>query len=110
MGVKPVLIYIRTWIWDQDFLRDRAVGNKIAKRLYFAEYQNNESPKKRRKIIQGKKKGKDDKSAGTEGVTYEANGFWTEWYILTKVTIYCNYSYSYIYIYIYLSIYLSISI
>ena len=45
------------------------------KRLYFAEYQNNENAKKRRKIIGGKKKGKDDKSAAIEGVTYKAGGF-----------------------------------
>ena len=41
------------------------------KLLYFPEYQNGEGAKKQRKIIWGKKKGKegkDDTSAATEGV------------------------------------------
>ena len=61
------------------------------KRLYFAEYQTNESRKKWRKIIQGKKKGKGYKWAATEGVTYKAGRFWTEGYISMKMTVHCNY-------------------
>ena len=47
---------------------------KTNKRLYFGSYQNKGRAKKRRKIICGKKKGKDDKSQAKEGVTYAPGG------------------------------------
>ena len=89
---------MRTWTWGQDSLPDRIVGNKIANVYTLLNI----------KIVQGKKKDKDDKSAATEGETYKIGEFWTEGFILIKVAVYCSYSYSlasiytYIYIYIYI--------
>ena len=45
------------------------------KRLYVAEYKYNESTKKRRRLIRGLKKGKDDKYIEHEGTVYDAGAF-----------------------------------
>ena len=45
------------------------------KRLYLSEYKNAESSKKRRKIIRGKKKAKDDKNLEKEGEQYKTGAF-----------------------------------
>ena len=45
------------------------------KRLYLADYKNSESAKKRRKIIRGQKKNRQDKNSEKEGVLYDAGGF-----------------------------------
>ena len=54
-------------------LKGCATLNK--KRLFHAEYKNKESSRKRRKIIRGQKKSKDDKDVETEGTVYGAGIF-----------------------------------
>ena len=43
-----------------------------AERTYEAVYKDQEHNKKRRKVLRGKKKRKEDKNQSTEGVTYAA--------------------------------------
>ena len=45
------------------------------KRLYLSEYKNTASSKKRRKVIRGKKKARDDKNLQTEGEQYKTGAF-----------------------------------
>ena len=45
------------------------------KRLYHAEYKELPSSKKRRKILRGSKKSKEDKNIEEEGTVYEPGGF-----------------------------------
>ena len=45
------------------------------KRLYGAEYKCKETSKKRRRLIRGLKKGKDDKDIEHEGTVYDAGAF-----------------------------------
>ena len=45
------------------------------KRLNNAAYKNKATVKVQRKIIRGRKKSKEDKTAEREGTTYEAGGF-----------------------------------
>ena len=73
MGVKPVLIYMRTWIWGHDSLRGRVAGNKIENVYTLLNTKIMKAQKSDEK--RGKKKGSDNKSAATEGVTYKAGGF-----------------------------------
>lgn len=45
------------------------------KRLFHSSYKNKPSSKKKRKIIRGLKKSKDDKNKETEGTLYKAGSF-----------------------------------
>jgi len=46
-----------------------------AERTYLAVFKDQEQNKKRRKVLRGKKKRKEDKNQSTEGVTYAAGQF-----------------------------------
>ena len=46
-----------------------------SKRIYLAQYKEQDQNKKRRKVLRGKKKKKEDKKQQSEGLSYAAGQF-----------------------------------
>jgi hypothetical protein len=69
-----VLLYEKLGLRPRKYLID-GCNYKNRKRLYHAEYKLQEPMKKRRKVIRGQKKQKQDKHKDKEGKLYEAGGF-----------------------------------
>ena len=69
-----VLVYEKMGMAPGRFML-KGCDRKNRKRLSFSKYQNQPKTKKRRKVIRGKKKQKDDTDKDKEGTVYKAGAF-----------------------------------
>ena len=75
LDAKPAFWCTKRWVWLPGRFMLKGCDRKNRKRLSFSKYQNQPKTKKRRKVIRGKKKQKDDTDKDKEGTVYKAGAF-----------------------------------